>query len=52
MHSVWWTKADGAAVTKRVKEYQAIEDQISALEVRLDELWDEMTKKEKAEVSR
>ena len=34
----------------RVQKYQAIEDKIAALEVQLDELWEDMTEKEKSRV--
>ena len=37
-------------MTKRVKEYLALWDRLSEIEVKLDELWEDMTAKEKKEV--
>ena len=47
---MWREEVDGAEMTKRVKEYLALWDRLSEIEVKLDELWEDMTAKEKKEV--
>ena len=44
-------KVDGAEMTKRVREYKALEDRLLAIEVQLDELWEDMTPKERKDVN-